>query len=86
MPTHNKPYSIAGSQPLSGSELTAINQFARANLLAIVEQLLPGGNVIGKEYIPESEARRQTPGQFQDLHVRLEGRHLERLRHGRQGR
>jgi hypothetical protein len=36
MTTPRKPYSLASSQPLSGSEWTAINQLANENLLAVV--------------------------------------------------
>jgi putative DNA primase/helicase len=57
MTTHSKPYTVAGSKPLSGSDFSAINQFARANTLAIVQQLLPGGKVIGNEYIVRNPLR-----------------------------
>jgi hypothetical protein len=57
MTTHSKPYSVAGSKPLSGSDFSTINQFARANTLAIVKQLLPGGKVIGHEYIVRNPKR-----------------------------
>jgi hypothetical protein len=65
MTTHRKPYSLAGSKPLSGSEFTAINQFARANMLVIVKQLLPDGKVIGHEYIVRNPKRADKhPGSF----------------------
>ena len=44
-------------KPLSGSEFTAIKQFAEQNLLAVVQQLLPGGKVIGKEYVVRNPMR-----------------------------
>lgn len=51
MSTHsNRP-------PFSVSEFKAIKQFAERNLLAIVEQLLPGGKVIGKEYVVRNPMR-----------------------------
>jgi len=57
MTTPRKPYSLASSQPLSGSEFTAINQYARQNLPAVVQQLLPGGKLIGNEYIVRNPLR-----------------------------
>jgi hypothetical protein len=57
MTTQRKPYSLAGAKPLSGSEFTAINQLAKQNLLAVVEQLLPCGKVIGHEYIVRNPKR-----------------------------
>ena len=81
MTTPRKPHSVAGSNPLSGSEWTAINQSARQNLPTIVQQLLPGGKVIGKEYIVRNPKRDdKTRRQLQDLHFGPEGRRLERLR------
>ena len=51
MSTHSK------HRILSGSEFRAIKQFAERNLLAVVRQLLPGGNVIGKEYVVRNPTR-----------------------------
>jgi putative DNA primase/helicase len=57
MTTQRKPYSLAGTQPLSGSDLTDINRFARQNLSGIVQQLLPGGKTSGHEYIVRNPTR-----------------------------
>ena len=57
MTTYSKPYSLAGSKPLSGSEFTVINQYVKRNMLAFVNKLLPGGKVIGHEYIPRNPMR-----------------------------
>jgi hypothetical protein len=65
MPTHRKPYSLAGSKPFNGSELTAINAFAKQNLLVLVQLLLPGGEVRGKEYVvPNPKRADKHPGSF----------------------
>jgi hypothetical protein len=57
MSTHRNHPSVTDSKPMSGSEFRAIKQFAERNLLAVVEQLLPGGNVIGKEYVVRNPMR-----------------------------
>ena len=57
MTTYNKPYSVAGSKPLSGSDFAPISKFAMAHLHAVVSTLLPGGKVIGSEYIVRNPKR-----------------------------
>jgi uncharacterized protein (DUF927 family) len=57
MSIHRKPFTIAGSNPFSGSDWTEINQFAKRDLLAAVEQLLPGGKLKGPEYVVRNPTR-----------------------------
>ncbi len=57
MTAYRKPFTVAGSNPLGGSELTEINQLAKRNLLPAVQKLLPGREVIGKEYVVRNPMR-----------------------------
>jgi hypothetical protein len=45
------------SKRLSGSELTSINQFPKAKLPAIIQQMLPGRKISGHEYIVRNPKR-----------------------------
>jgi hypothetical protein len=64
MSTYRKPFTIAGSNPRSGSQLT-FKESVKRNALALVQQLLPGGKVIGKEYVIRNPKRPDThPGSF----------------------
>jgi hypothetical protein len=57
MSIHRKPFTVGGSQPRSGSDWTEINQLAKRDLLAAVEQLLPGGKLKGPEYVVRNPTR-----------------------------
>ena len=57
MSVYRKPFTVAGAKPFSGSDWTEFNRRAKQNLLAVVQQLLPGGKVIGKEYVVRNPTR-----------------------------
>jgi uncharacterized protein (DUF927 family) len=57
MSAYRKPFTVAGSNPFSGSRSTELNQLARQNALAVVRQLLPSGKVVGKEYVARNPMR-----------------------------
>ncbi len=57
MSIYRKPFTVAGSEPFSGSDWTGFNRLAKQNVLAVVQQLLPGGKVIGKEYVVRNPTR-----------------------------
>jgi putative DNA primase/helicase len=57
MTASRKPFTVAGSNLLGGSELTEINHLAKRNLLPAVQKLLPGGEVLGKEYVVRNPTR-----------------------------
>jgi hypothetical protein len=65
MTTQRKPYSLAGSKPFSGSEFTAMNQFAKRNMTVFLEKLLPGGKNRSNEYVVRNPKRADKhPGSF----------------------
>lgn len=51
MSTRSNHRSATRSKPMSVSEFKDLKKFAGQNVLAVAEQLLPGGSVIGKEYV-----------------------------------
>jgi hypothetical protein len=57
MNVHSKDSSAATVKPLSAEERSAINQSAIANILPILERLLPGGTVRGQDYVVRNPTR-----------------------------
>jgi hypothetical protein len=62
MSTNRRPFTVAGSNPRSGSDWTEINQLAKRDLLTAVEQLLPGGKLKGPEYVVRNPTRADKRG------------------------